>query len=34
MYLERENFIVRRLEIEDKENIKGIEESRPWAKGI
>lgn len=34
MYLESKNFIVRKLEIEDKENIKALEESRPWAKGI
>lgn len=34
MYLESRNFIVRKLELEDKQNIKALEESRPWAKGI
>ena len=34
MYLESKNFIVRKLELADKENIKALEESRPWAKGI
>ena len=34
MYLESKNFIVRKLKTEDKGNIKALEESRPWAKGI
>lgn len=34
MYLESENFIVSNLKLEDKENIKFLEESRPWAKGM
>ncbi|MBQ4069194.1 MAG: hypothetical protein IJC76_08085 [Lachnospiraceae bacterium] len=34
MYLESKNFIVRKLETEDKDNIKALEEARPWAKGI
>lgn len=34
MYLESENFIVRKLKLEDEENIRALEESRPWAKGI
>ena len=32
MYLESENFIVSRLKLGDKENIRVLEESRPWAK--
>lgn len=34
MYLESKNFIVRKLELEDREYIKALEESRPWAKGM
>lgn len=34
MYLESKNFIVRKLELEDREYIKSLEESRPWAKGM
>lgn len=34
MYLESKNFVVRKLKLEDKEYIKDLEESRPWAKGM
>lgn len=34
MYLESKNFIVKKLGLEDKDNIRALEESRPWAKGI
>lgn len=34
MYLESKNFIVRKLNLDDKENIKALEESRSWAKGM
>lgn len=34
MYLETDNFVVRDLKADDKEYIKELEESRPWAKGI
>ena len=34
MYLESKNFIVRKLELKDREYIKALEESRPWAKGM
>ena len=34
MYLESKNFIVRKLELEDREYIKALEETRPWAKGM
>lgn len=34
MYIESENFVVRDLKADDKEHIKVLEESRPWAKGL
>lgn len=34
MNIESKNFIVRNLRIEDKENIRKLEYSRPWTKGI
>lgn len=34
MHLESKNFIVRKLKEEDRDNIKDLEESRPWAKGM
>ena len=34
MYLESKNFIVCKLELEDKECVKALEELRPWAKGM
>lgn len=34
MYLESENFIVSKLKLEDEDNIRALEESRPWVKGI
>ena len=34
MNIESKNFIVRNLCVEDKDNIRKLEYSRPWAKGI
>lgn len=34
MYIESENFVARDLKADDKEHIKMLEESRPWAKGM
>lgn len=34
MNIESENFIVRNMDMSDKENMRKLELSRPWAKGI
>lgn len=34
MILESENFIIDRLQFKDKDNVRVLEESRPWAKEI
>lgn len=34
MFLESDNFIIDKLQIEDKDNLRILEESRPWAKTI
>lgn len=34
MNIESENFIVRKLNMSDKENMRKLELTRPWAKGI
>lgn len=34
MYIESKNFIVDKLQSKDKDNIRRLEESRPWAKAI
>ena len=34
MFLESDNFIIDKLKIKDKDNLRILEESRPWAKMI
>ena len=34
MFLESDNFIIDKLQIKDKDNLRILEESRPWAKAI
>jgi RimJ/RimL family protein N-acetyltransferase len=34
MFLESDNFIIDKLQIKDKDNLRILEESRPWAKTI
>lgn len=34
MFLESDNFIIDKLQIKDKDNLRILEESRPWAKMI
>lgn len=34
MILESENFIIDKLQLKDKDNVRVLEESRPWAKAM
>lgn len=34
MFIESDNFIIDKLQIKDKDNLRILEESRPWAKAI